>query len=74
MVPTDIGAATPATVWPDEINFLVYPAGQLQLGRGEEVNLGVIHDSAKQSRRCPSRGWRGLAAVLGCRINRHPAR
>ncbi|MYX39027.1 MULTISPECIES: major capsid protein [unclassified Streptomyces] len=48
-VPTDIGGATPATAWPDEISFLIYPAGQLQLGRGEEVNLGVIHDSTKFS-------------------------
>ncbi|MFI2300164.1 major capsid protein [Actinacidiphila glaucinigra] len=48
-VPTDIGAATPATAWPDEVSFLMYPAGQLQLGRGEEVNLGVIHDSTKFS-------------------------
>ncbi|MFE2088648.1 major capsid protein [Streptomyces sp. NPDC059460] len=48
-VPTDIGAATPATAWPDEIQFLIYPAGQLQIGRSEEVNLGVIHDSAKFS-------------------------
>ncbi|MDX2643497.1 major capsid protein [Streptomyces sp. PA03-1a] len=48
-VPTDIGGATPATAWPDEVSFLIYPAGQLQLGRGEEVNLGVIHDSTKFS-------------------------
>ncbi|WP_326813950.1 MULTISPECIES: major capsid protein [unclassified Streptomyces] len=48
-VPTNIGATTPATAWPDEIQFLIYPAGQLQIGRGEEVNLGVIHDSSKFS-------------------------
>ena len=48
-VPDDIGGETPATVWPDEVSFLLYPAGQLQLGRGEEVNLGVIHDSTKFS-------------------------
>ncbi|MDX3237224.1 major capsid protein [Streptomyces sp. ME03-5709C] len=46
-VPTDIGAATPATDWPAEIQFLMYPAGTLQIGRGEEANLGVIHDSSK---------------------------
>jgi len=46
-VPADIGAALPATDWPATVNFLIYPAGQLQLGRGEEVNLGVIHDSSK---------------------------
>lgn len=46
-VPTDIGAATPALDWPATMNFLIYPAGGLQIGRGEEVNLGVVHDSTK---------------------------
>ncbi|CAL9431752.1 hypothetical protein SUDANB21_02065 [Streptomyces sp. enrichment culture] len=46
-VPNDIGALTPATEWPDSINFLIYPAGGLVIGRGEEINLGVIHDSSK---------------------------
>lgn len=46
-VPTDIGAATPATAWPETVKFLLYPAGSLQIGRGEEVNLGAIHDSTK---------------------------
>ncbi|MEU9576300.1 major capsid protein [Streptomyces chilikensis] len=44
-VPTDIGGATAATTWPAEVSFLIYPAGSLLLGRGEEINLGVIHDS-----------------------------
>ncbi|MXM67060.1 major capsid protein [Streptomyces sp. HUCO-GS316] len=44
-----IGGPTPALVWPDEVQFLIYPAGQVQIGRGAEVNLGVIHDSAKFS-------------------------
>lgn len=48
-VPTDIGGPTPAANWPDALNFLIYPAGQLQIGRGEEVNLGVVHDSTKFS-------------------------
>ncbi|PWI06523.1 cell wall protein [Streptomyces sp. NWU339] len=46
-VPTDIGAPDPATDWPTEVNFLIYPAGSIVIGRGEEVNLGVIHDSTK---------------------------
>lgn len=44
-VPTDIGGTTPATTWPDTVEFLIYPAGNFQLGRGPEVNLGVIIDS-----------------------------
>ncbi|MET8746878.1 major capsid protein [Streptomyces sp. NPDC004728] len=46
-VPTEIGAKDPATVWPETVKFLMYPAGSLQIGRGEEVNLGAIHDSTK---------------------------
>lgn len=42
-----IGGPAPALVWPDEVQFLIYPAGQVQIGRGAEVNLGVIHDSNK---------------------------
>ncbi|MEU6594255.1 major capsid protein [Streptomyces sp. NPDC046881] len=45
-----IGQAAPATAWPANVKFLIYPAGQLQIGRGEEVNLGVIHDSVKFSK------------------------
>lgn len=44
-VPTDIGGTTLATTWPDSVEFMIYPAGNYQLGRGPEVNLGVIIDS-----------------------------
>jgi hypothetical protein len=46
-VPTDIGGTNPATDWPSQLKFLIYPAGGLVVGRGEEVNLGVVHDSTK---------------------------
>ncbi|MEU1180637.1 major capsid protein [Streptomyces sp. NPDC005820] len=46
-VPADIGGANAATEWPATVQFLVYPSGSLQIGRGEEVNLGVVHDSTK---------------------------
>lgn len=42
-VPTNIGGATAATAWPADIEFLIYPSGTFQIGRGAEVNLGVIH-------------------------------
>ncbi|MGW6391214.1 major capsid protein [Streptomyces sp. NPDC055103] len=48
-VPDDIGGQDAAVAWPDQVKFLMYPAGQVQIGRGEEVNLGVIHDSTKFS-------------------------
>ena len=44
-VPTSIGGAVAATTWPTEIEFLMYPAGNFQIGRGPEINLGVIIDS-----------------------------
>lgn len=46
-VPDEIGGQTPASEWPAEVKFLIYPSGGIVIGRGEEVNLGVIHDSAK---------------------------
>ncbi|MFJ4469602.1 major capsid protein [Streptomyces sp. NPDC089424] len=48
-VPTDIGGPTAAVDWPATLKFLIYPAGSLVIGRGEDVNLGVIHDSTKFS-------------------------
>jgi hypothetical protein len=46
-VPTAIGGATPAEAWPEEIDFLMYPTGTFQIGRGAEVNLGAVYDSEK---------------------------
>lgn len=42
-VPTNIGGPTAATAWPADLEFLIYPAGTFQIGRGAEVNLGVIY-------------------------------
>jgi hypothetical protein len=44
-VPTDIGGVVPATTWPSTVQFLIYPSGNFQIGRGPEINLGVIIDS-----------------------------
>lgn len=44
-VPTNIGGAVPATGWPADVEFLIHEAGAFQLGRGPEVNLGIIIDS-----------------------------
>ncbi|WP_152990171.1 major capsid protein [Sphaerimonospora mesophila] len=46
-VPDEIGGPTPATVWPAEIQMLMYVAGSLQIGRGGEISLGVIHSQEK---------------------------
>lgn len=46
-VPEAIGGQQPITTWPGEIQMLMYVAGQLQIGRGGEISLGVIHDSTK---------------------------
>ena len=44
-VPTSIGGAVAATTWPTQVEFLIYPSGNFQIGRGPEINLGVIIDS-----------------------------
>jgi hypothetical protein len=44
-VPTNLGNATPATAWPADMEFLIHEAGGFQLGRGPEVNLGVVIDT-----------------------------
>ena len=48
-VPADIGGTALATTWPDTVEFMIYPSGNYQLGRGPEVNLGVIIDSVTVS-------------------------
>lgn len=48
-VPTNIGNATPAVAWPVGLEFLIYEAGAFQLGRGPEINLGVVVDSVTMS-------------------------
>lgn len=44
-VPTNIGGATGPLGWPSSMSFLIHPTGAFQLGRGMEVDLGVIQDS-----------------------------
>jgi hypothetical protein len=46
-VPEEVGGQMPATQWPTQIQMLMYVAGSLQIGRGGEISLGVIHDSNK---------------------------
>lgn len=48
-VPTNIGGATAATGWPADLEFLMYEAGAFQLGRGPQIDLGVIVDSTTVS-------------------------
>ena len=44
-VPTNIGGPTPAVAWPADVEFLIYEAGSFQLGRGPQIDLGVVIDS-----------------------------
>lgn len=39
------GAATPITVWPATVDFLVYAAGTFLHGQGMSLDLGVVRDS-----------------------------
>ena len=36
---------TPLVVWPTTVQFLMFPAGTFVLGRGLQLNLGVVRDS-----------------------------
>ena len=44
-VPTSIGGEDPAPAWPEEVGFLIHPAGAFQIGRGASVDLGAVYDS-----------------------------
>jgi hypothetical protein len=48
-VPANIGAAAPAVAWPADMEFLIYEAGSFQLGRGPQIDLGVVIDSTTMS-------------------------
>jgi hypothetical protein len=39
------GNATPITAWPTTVQFLMFAAGTFVLGRGLQLNLGIIRDS-----------------------------
>jgi hypothetical protein len=39
------GGSTPLTLWPTTVQFLMFAAGTFVLGRGLQLNLGVIRDS-----------------------------
>jgi len=48
-VPTNIGGTTPATQFPVDVEFMIYPTGNYVLGRGPSIDLGVIIDSTLAS-------------------------
>jgi len=39
------GASTPITLWPTSVQFMIYAPGTFVLGRGLQLNLGVVRDS-----------------------------
>jgi hypothetical protein len=39
------GGSTPLVVWPTTVQFMMFSAGTFVLGRGLQLNLGVIRDS-----------------------------
>src|SRR5262245_4768574 len=39
------GGSTPITTWPTTVQFLMWAAGTFALGRGLQLNLGVVRDS-----------------------------
>lgn len=65
-----IGGTTPATTWPANVPFLIYPAGQVQIGRGAEINLGVVYDHASLQLNLATFAFAEECVAL---INRAPA-
>lgn len=44
-----LGQATPATAWPDQIQFMIYAAGTFGKGNGFDLTLGLTRDSVLNS-------------------------
>jgi hypothetical protein len=66
----EIGGTTPAADWPDNLQFLIYPAGQVQIGRGAEINLGVVYDHASLQQNLATFAFAEECVAL---VNRAPA-
>lgn len=51
------GGATAITAWPTTVQFLMFPAGTFVLGRGLQLNLGVIRDSVMNATNDHTAQW-----------------
>lgn len=51
------GAVTPATEWPDTIDYLIYPPGTFVRGNGMSLDLGVVRDSVLNATNDHTAAW-----------------
>lgn len=51
------GGSTPVVLWPTTVQFLMFPAGTFVLGRGLQLNLGVIRDSVMNATNDHTAQW-----------------
>lgn len=61
-----IGGETPITNWPDNVNFLVYPAGWFLRGNGLMLNLGVVRDSVLNAENDHTALWMEECHLIAC--------
>lgn len=52
-----IGGSTPATSWPDAMEFLLYAAGTVVVGAGLDLDLGVVRDSTLNEKNDHTAAW-----------------
>ena len=51
------GGSTPLVIWPTTVQFMMWAAGTFALGRGLQLNLGVIRDSVMNATNDHTAEW-----------------
>lgn len=60
------GGTIPPLVWPTSVQFMMWPAGTYVLGRGLQLNLGVIRDSVLNATNDYTAEWMEECWLLAC--------
>jgi len=60
------GGTTPVVTWPTSVQFMMWPAGTFVLGRGLQLNLGVIRDSVLNATNDFTAEWMEECWLLAC--------
>lgn len=59
------GGTTPLVNWPTSVQFLMFPAGTFVLGRGLQLNLGVMRDSVLNATNDHTAEWMEECWLIG---------
>lgn len=59
------GGSTPVTTWPTTVQFLMFAAGTFVLGRGLQLNLGIIRDSVLNATNDHTGEWMEECWLIG---------